>query len=1055
MKKRILILFAALLGLISCSREPEGVVRTTPQDDASVEGLPVTIEFTIPGFAPSTRALEDCGELHSLHLAVFGGSGYLKEYVQANHVRTEDYTYQMEDKEGNLVPHTVPCYTYTVTLSLAESPRTVHFLGNGPTVLPFGYDTAVLPIQLSGAGEMGYWQKLYLPDGIRAKRNAEGYFIDSDGNVIPEGGRGYIADDDTEAAFQGIPLVRNWAKVVLRAENDPENDVDSFFTPYSFAMVNVPSRGTMVPYSAKTGFITNYQALSFPELEATEYPGNLIVGTTFDSTIPKTEDFQAPLGAGVAEAGTGAAYLYERPEPTDNIPPTYVIVYGHYRNPDDLEHEGDYFYKVDLMETEKEVVAGETIWNSRYYPIYRNFKYQIVIRKVLSQGHATPQAAALSAGSADVSADVTTSHLADLSDGAGRLIVTPWLAHTFSEENGEDHPVDVLHVFFTQQPDGSPDMDPSSVKAELLPAEDGGPDLIYGLSIGAPSEETDNHGWRQVTFCTQAPGRTVRTQVIRITGTHNYGRLYRDVTISVNPIQPMVVTCTRPHITALKGMDQSVVVQIPDGLVESMFPLEFIIEAEDMTLTPDNTAADNNLPVVYGTSISETEGYAGKQAFQFKRTVSWDEYLHLMRHEDENNQTWRTFTCWFKTNRDDNATRVWVYNPFFRKASDRFENTHFKLFQNLSFTTPIPEEENAEITLHFEMVEDTYGVYPEDYPVITVAPGGLRLMGDGFTPGDVPGTYNFKPTGHSVDLTFVTTSNYPDEYSVDLTAEDYTPGHVHTYRFPMAKFLDGHPMSNGQSWKSNAWSNVAWGYINNANGKNVLFGYKDDPDKLNTPVTVTIKNGLNFSKEVNPTGLRSPYADTGYHEIEFTVKGGDADVESTLSSPGYIVETIRTGRFVGNIRTISSLKTKPFATNNSYGFTMAHPTFEFSEDNGKVRVTFSEISAEPNGKIVFQAGGTYTMTVESLISAQTLFYMDMWFQASGATVAAPAAFENISAGEITRYPGSNNQYVWSIPRGQSSASVTFRAPETKDIVLDNLYIKAYNGYLKENGVAIP
>ena len=1055
MKKWMVILLAALLGLLSCSRELEEDVRTVPQDDASVEGLPVTVEFTVPGFGPATRALEDCGELHTLHLAIFGGSGYLKEYVQANHVRTEDYTYQMEDKDGHMVPHTVPCYTYSVTLSLAESPRTVHFLGNGPTVLPFGYDTAVLPIQLSGTGEMGYWQKLYLPNGIRAKRNAEGYFIDSEGNVIPEGGRGYIADDETETNFQGIPLVRNWAKIVLNADNDPEQGTDSFFTPYSFAVVNVPSRGTMAPYSAMTGFIDDYQALGFTALESMEYPGNLIVGTAFDSTIPETEDFLPPYGTGVAEAGAESVYLYERPQPTDNIPPTYVIVYGHYRNPDDLAHEGDYFYKVDLMETHKEVIGGEAFWQSRYYPIYRNFKYQIVIRKVLSQGHATPQAAALSAGSADVSADVTTSHLADISDGAGRLKVTPWLSHTFTEENGEDHPVDILHVFFTHQADGEPDMDPSSVRMELLPAADGGPDIIYGLSIGTPSEEADSRGWRQVTFCTAAPGRTVRTQVIRITGTHNYGRLYRDVTISVEPIQPMVVTCSQPRIPAVKGTSQSVVVQIPDGLVESMFPLEFIVEAEDMTLTPDNTAADNNLPVVYGTSISETEGYAGKQAFQFKRTVTWEEYLHLTRFEDENNQTWRTFTCCFKTNRDENATRVWVYNRFFRKASDRFENTHFKLFQNLAFTTPIPEEENVEITLHFEMVEDSYGVYPDDYPVITIAPEGLRLVGEGVMPGDEPGTYIFKPTGHNVDLTFVTTSSYPDDFVVDLTAEDYTPGHVETYRFPMAQFIDGHPLSNGQNWKTNSWSNVAWGYINNVNGKTVLFGYKDDPGKLNTPVTVTINNGLNFTKEVNPTGLRSPNAETGYHEIEFTTKGGNSDVEITLSSPGYIVETIRTGRFNGNIRTLSNFKTKPFAKNNSYGFTQNNPSFEFTEDSGKVRVTFSEISAEPNGTVVFQAGGSYTMTVESLNPSQTLFYMDFWFQTSGTTVRAPASFENISAGEITRYPGSNNQYVWNIPRGQSSVSVTFQAPETTNIVLDQLYVKAYNGYLMENGTQIP
>lgn len=1058
MKRLMLIGFACILALVSCSREQE--FQAVVRDDSSVEGEPVTIQFTVPVSSPATRSLEDCGELKTLHLAVFGGSGYLKEYVQAIPVRTDDYTYEMPDKDDRPVTVTVPCYTYTVTLSLSESPRTVHFLGNGPSLLPFGYDTAIMPIQLCAAGEMGYWQKLYLPDGIRAKRNEDGYFVNQNGDIIPEGGRGYIADDVTEAAFQGIPLIRNWSKVVLKADNsyltDPANGNDAFFTPISFAVVNVPSRGTMAPYSAATGFIDGYQNLSFPQLEGLSYPGNLPAGASFDSSIPAAESFRAPFGEGVVDASTGAAYLYERPIPSDRHAPSYIIVYGHYRNPDDLGREGDYFYKVDLMETKEEVIGGETSWNARYYPIYRNFKYQIILRKILSPGHATPEEAATSAGSADVSADVTTSHLADISDGAARLHVTPWLAHTFTEAHGEDNPVNVLNVFFSQQPDSSPDMDPSSVRIELLPMDDGGEDIIYNLSIGQPSGEVESLGWRPVSFCTVGPGRTVRSQTIRIIGTYSTGRLYRDIVITILPVQPMKVSCSHARIGAFKGTEQGVVVSIPDGLVESMFPLEFLVEAEDMTLTPDNSYADNNLPVTYGTSISETEGYAGKQAFRFIRTVTWEEYLRLSRYEDEDNQTWRTFTCHFKTNCDESATRVWVYNPFFQKSDDRFENYHNKFFQNLHFTVPIPEESDVTIPLHFEMVEDSYGNYPDDYPVITIAPRGLMLVGDGVSPGDDPGTYYFKPTSHDVTLTFISTTSYADEFSVDLTAEEYEPGRAQTCRFQLVQLIDGHALSNsnGSGWLNNAWSNVAWGYVNDVGNKNVLFGYKDDPNHLNPPVTVEAV-GLTLSKAVNSSGLRSTYAEPGYHEIEFKTVGGTSDVELTLSSPGYITEHLRAGRFHGDIRTMKDIKTGPFSANNTYGFSVAHPSFVYEQENGKIQVTFSEISQKPNGNVVFRAGGTYTMTVESLKSTQTLFYMDMWFRSASGVIYAPESFDAVSAGTISRYPGSNNQYVWNIPRGQSSVSVTFRAPDAHDVILETFYVKAFEGYLMENGTRIP
>lgn len=1059
MRKWMLILLGCLTALLSCTRELDVQEKAVRPSSASVEGKPVTIEFDLPGFEPATKGLGEGGVLNSLHLAVFGGSGYLKEYVEANLLGTSYYTYSSPDANGDLVSHTVPCYRYSVVLALSDSPRTVHFLGNGPSVLPFGYDTAVMPIQLSSNGEMGYWQMLSLPYGIKAQRNDEGDFIDKNGNVIPDGGTGYIADDATELAFQGIPLIRNWSKIVL------ESAENSNFTPISLAVVNVPMRGSMVPYSAETGFITEYGDRSFKWLEDTvEYPGNLPVGTTFDNSIPSAEDFYGPVfGEGVADANGGAVYLYERPAPSSRVPASYVIIYGHYYNPEDEEHEGDYFYKVDLMETKQ---TGEASWESRYYPIYRNFKYKIIVKKILAQGHQTPAAAAASAGSADVSADINTGHLADISDGIGRLHVSPWMSQTFTREYDEEHPLDVLQVYFTQDSDGAPDMDPSSVKVTLLEPEDGGSDIIYNLTIDPPSEETDSKGWRTIHFCSAAPGRTVRSQAIRITGTHEYGRLYRDVLITIQPIQPMKVTCDQQRIAGSKDTPQSVTISIPDGLVESMFPLEFTIEAEDRTLTPDNSYSANNLPVVYGTSISETDGYAGKSSFQYMRTLSWEEYLSLPRSEDEEEQVWRSLTCYFLTNCDENATRVWVYNKYFNKDSDAFGNIHDKVFKNLGFTIPIPKMSDVEIPLHFEMVEDSYGVYPDDYPVITISPRGLRLVGDGVEPGDEPGTYLYKPTGHNVDLTFISTTSYAEEFAVDLTAAEYHPAHVETYRFRDVKFVDGHPLSKNGAWADNAWSNVAWGFVNRDVNKNVLVGYKDDPGKPNTPVTINLVNlltlsGSKSSATITPSGPRSSTGDASYHEIELktTSKASYADVEFTISSPGYVTEHIRAGRFFGNIRTMKITNNNVFKNaSNSYGFTQASPIFTYAEDNGNCHLEFSEISADPNGYVTLAAGGTYTIDF-TIPDGKELFYVDMWFSNTNNTLYTPASI-TCSVGTVSLYPGDNRQYVWALPRGCTSGTLTLTAPAGRDIRIQTLYVKTFNkdtssaGGFYDNGVKI-
>lgn len=1100
MRRWILILLAAAAAL-ACSREIEPEELSQAPSGGVIEGVPLTVEISLPGMTPPTKGLSEGGELETLRLAVFGGSGYLKEYVEATPARTSDYLYESTDKDDNLTQHYVPCYNFTVTLAMSESHRIIHFLGNGPEVIPFGYDTSVMPVQLCSNGEMGYWQMIDLPNGIRAKRNAEGYFIDKYGDVISEdegyfpsdypvvadrGKTRYVADDATEAAFQEIPLIRNWAKIVISADNskrerpDDEDANESNFTPIALAAVNVPSRGALVPYSAATGFIQYYHERSFPYLEDTvQYPGNLPSGTSFDDSVPSVEDFEyfrdhpddLTMRNGVANASGGSVYLYERPAPSATIPPTFVLIYGYYDNAADPGHSGYYFYKVDLMETKKVTEGEKVTWASRYYPIYRNFKYQIIIKKIESQGHATPAAAAASAGSADVSADVTTGHLADISDGVGRLHVSPWMAKTFTREHDAEHPVTELSVFFSHY-GGEADMSAGSVTVEALDPEDGGAPVIGNLSIGAPYDP-DQHenpdpklkGWRTISFTTAAPGRIVRSQTLRITGTHDYGRLYRDVIITIQPVQPMNVSCGESRITAAKNTSQSVSVSIPDGLVESMFPLEFVIEPQDRTLSPDNSVADNNLPVISGTSISEDADYAGKPTFQFVKTLSWEDYLGLPRHEDDDELVWRTFTCWFVTNRDHSATKVWVYNEFFDKASAQFTNYYYKYFQNFSFVNPITEESDVVVPVSFEMVEDPDLVYPMSYPTITIRPTGLRLEGDGIMPGDDPETYTFKPTSHKVTLNFISTTSYADEYSVQLDAEEYETGIIHTCRFPMVGLRDGHPLStsSGANWANSTWSNVCWGYVNKDNNKTVLFGYKDHPDKSPTPVTISILSGLQQPR-VFGTDVQFPYTpparhatgDPTYHEFEFRTIGGNRNVQFSLSSPGYITETIIAGRFNGNIRTMRITSGNAFKTGNTYGFTQANPSFTFSEDNGKVKVEFSEISAAPSGYVRFDAGGTYTVTITSQNSNQDLFYVDFIFDnnSNKGPVRAPESFTP-SVGTFERYPGSNNQFVWSIPRGHLSATLTFKAPDNDYVRLNTMYVKSMNGSLLFNELTVP
>ena len=114
-----------------------GCVRTLPEPEVRTEipfpeGERVEVSFTVTGagLTPATRALGEEG-IHTMHLAVFGSSGYLKEYVKATNL-TE---YQQDGRT---------CYRFGVSLTLSESPRTIHFIGNGPASLPFGDAKAII-----------------------------------------------------------------------------------------------------------------------------------------------------------------------------------------------------------------------------------------------------------------------------------------------------------------------------------------------------------------------------------------------------------------------------------------------------------------------------------------------------------------------------------------------------------------------------------------------------------------------------------------------------------------------------------------------------------------------------------------------------------------------------------------------------------------------------------------------------------------------------------------------------------------------------------------------
>ena len=743
MRKLIAYIITALILAVSCVRELEqgGIAM-----DGSLEGAPVMITFSVPDVPvlPATKSLEEGDgnitdtpylDPDKIYVVVCGGTQSIKYIRKAKLIGEPQLNQEVpQDKypfsEGD---RHVTLYQFEVELELSDTPRTFHILGNVDedqfiTGSP-SYNS--LPNMLSFDNKQAYWQKIVVPH-IKAKLDPE------TGKPMTKNGR-FVPDDDSASYFQYIPLIRNFAKI--QVTNCADN-----FQLHSYAVIFYPEKGSVVPFRSnvadkKNGFDFNppsgylfsgYERCSFEELsKIIQYPGNMPATVDLSDVIPKAYEFEDPSqseNGRVLEYDENDTdrgfYIYERGIPDDTIDPTFIIICGKFDNEDNY-----FYYRLDLMETTVE--GNQSV--SKYYPIYRNFRYNIQLHRISSEGVETPELAALSSGADDISADVSMRHLSDISNGTTRLVVEPFMTRTYSGPS-EDGNYELLVRFFNSVYSDVPNTNTIAVRVELERMTDGSDDILLlyddnGNIVKSgrffyPTAATvgEVEGIRTIYFNTVEPLSETKTQKIKITGydpndpyqlQHPDLRLYREVEITLQRKQPLTVTCTTP-VQTFANMPVTVDITIPSELPESMFPVEFIVEPEARTLTPD-TSKDINMPVVAGRSIATSEGaFTNNPTFYYIRTLTWDEFNGLDVSEGK-----RTFHCYFKTNRDFNATTVWVYNEYFDKGIASFKN---KSPLSLSCTSPVLEAVDTPVTLelsvHSELPQDWFPlefiIEPED-----------------------------------------------------------------------------------------------------------------------------------------------------------------------------------------------------------------------------------------------------------------------------------------------------------------------------------------------------
>ena len=923
---------------ISCTHEIVDV-------DANRNSGKVAIDFNIQLNDPSiaTKAMADDPQLKNLMLAVFDETGYLVEYTWAVDEGTD---YATENGKR---------YPYKAYLTQSKTPRIIHFIGNAPDELRFGTEEAVMASISSALGSENedlYWYRKEIPsiEGTSsggAMALAEG---DDSGPILQ-------ATPQTCAHLNDIPLIRNFAKIVLTSSSDK-------FTLDSYFVVGTPKTGMAAAYNYSTGeFVDyfNYKDSDNADLLAAgiQVVGDpktyqyLTVTEKYDANVPANSSSVTLTEASQKSVAGGASYfVYEREKPLSADAAAYIIAYGTY-----LGDGEKYYYKIDLRD------------NDGYFPILRNFQYNVDITTVSRAGYKSIEDAAKSAGSGDISSSMETVSLAYISDGVASLKVDYTEIYLVSD--------DEVDLGFTFLPDVNDADAYGSVEDIWIKVNEAGATgaaiaTIDGnaYTVGQEIKPASNPG--TITIKPTTPTNTPKTQTLTIYAKYKRvigeGGSQTEVTHILQRTVKYIVQTKREMVVALNpydvpeelGSEFDLTIKVPGGLSSSIFPLEFSIEAEELTISP---AQGEHMPVQTGKSITGS----GKSAFHYVKTLSREDYL-----TDQEN----TIVCHFRTNKAVSKTRIFALNEYFTTrylenegedatADDDGESVYLdnykaERFDIIGFSKdPVACVAGIEVDFEFEM-----SALPADGKV-KVYFGGVQLADESHPDFKYLGIENGYAvyeytTGTSTDVTFnLVTADVDSELYVGLEAYHFVPNDASAAR-QRAEF-DGR------------WS----GSLTETAGDDVAYIFTIPADGYYDGMVVTVKlDGLQFASTPN-----SQWKDKGNGVYEYrptaagnvtmnlvSTEGGQKKDYVTISAPGF--NTL--------YAEVEQSDIKNYTVNRTIAGTLSGTvSYSSSSRQFSVTITTGGVSTSANGNITRSgSSNNYRYSYSFNITSWNISYSD-------------------------------------------------------------------------------
>lgn len=601
-----------MLALASCIRED-----LTPAVTSDGDNIVLDFGIVVPEAQTATKSIS-APAITSLTVVAFDEYGYFVAAADASPVNGWDVSSATETE-------------FTVSLPQSASARKLHFIANGPAANTFSYgaETDIMTGLVSEGGNDAYWQTLQVSS-----------LLVQDQSSLNE-------------AMQSIPMIRNYAKVRI-------GTVAGSFTLTGYALINVPTSGTMVPYNMDSGSFQDYE----DDGVGKEYTALKTAG--YSGFMPENVGFAVNVADNLANinwiTGTAGAYTYESSADCE----TALLVRGKYSG-----SQTETYYKVAIYDE----ACG-------IHDILRNIEYVVNITNVAGAGYATAIEAAKSVAGNNISVSTSTKNLLNISDGTQRLYVEytakrvvstdpftlkyKFLPSSTSSAVNKQHPVG-----------GTPSAGEPITITRKTTSEDG--TAVIDTMTGDGSS-VDGDGFSTLTITPQSTlpnGSDVWSEEITIKSTYNNVVLSRTVTLYMLNPYVMSVSCSPKIVEAAMGKDVLVNINLPLTLPPEVFPLVFDLEADAMSLYPNTTATATDIlgqpismPVVSGTSIIPNKA-SGSSTFHFQRTLSKEEYDALVTNTSNSTVA---VPCYFRTNVAANAATVHVYNEYFNPASDFFIN---------------------------------------------------------------------------------------------------------------------------------------------------------------------------------------------------------------------------------------------------------------------------------------------------------------------------------------------------------------------------------------------